>query len=153
MQQSFRTHRCAKKSCRTYGWVMTSNARVISMWLCGHDSSICSIRTSHSEHMDVGWLRLVGSLKSLVSFAEYCLFYRALLQKRPVILRSLLGLHFRIRKSHFAHIDESCHAYERVMSNIQMSLAANLNECASFYGVATISRLLNITSLFCKRTL
>jgi len=37
-----------------------------------------------------GWLRLVGSLKLLVSFAEYSLFYRALLQKRPVILRSLL---------------------------------------------------------------
>ena len=36
------------------------------------------------------WLRLVGSLKLQVSFAEYSLFYRALLQKRPVILRSLL---------------------------------------------------------------
>ena len=35
-------------------------------------------------------LRLVGSLKIQVSFAEYSLFYRALLQKRPVILRSLL---------------------------------------------------------------
>jgi len=38
----------------------------------------------------MGWLRLVGSLKLYVSFAEYCLFYRALLQKRPIILRSLL---------------------------------------------------------------
>jgi len=38
---------------------------------------------------DMGWLRLVGSLKSQVSFAEYFLFYRALLQKRPIILRSL----------------------------------------------------------------
>ena len=37
-----------------------------------------------------GWLRLVGSLKLQVSFAEYRLFYRALLQKRPVILTSLL---------------------------------------------------------------
>ena len=36
------------------------------------------------------WLRLVGSLKLQVSFAEYYLFYRALLQKKPVILRSLL---------------------------------------------------------------
>jgi len=35
-------------------------------------------------------LRIVGSLKSYVSFAEYRLFYRALLQKRPMILRSLL---------------------------------------------------------------
>jgi len=38
----------------------------------------------------MGWLRLVGSLKLYVSFAEYSLFYRALLQKRPIILRSLL---------------------------------------------------------------
>ena len=36
------------------------------------------------------WLRLVCSLKLYLSFAEYCLFYRALLQKRPTILRSLL---------------------------------------------------------------
>jgi len=40
--------------------------------------------------MDRGWLRLVGSLKLQVSFAEYSLFYRALLQKRPIILKSLL---------------------------------------------------------------
>ena len=38
----------------------------------------------------MGWLQLVGSFKSQVSFAEYCLFYRALLQQRPKILRSLL---------------------------------------------------------------
>jgi len=31
-----------------------------------------------------------GSLKSHVSLAEYPLFYRALFQKRPIILRSLL---------------------------------------------------------------
>ena len=29
----------------------------------------------------MGWLRLVNSLKLKVSFAEYCLFHRALLQK------------------------------------------------------------------------
>jgi len=42
------------------------------------------------QHLDMGWLRLVGSLKLQVSFAEYSLFYRALLQKRPIILRDLL---------------------------------------------------------------
>jgi len=58
-------------------------------------------RTPHSNasannrilfiHMSgMGWLRLVGSLESQVSFAEYRLFYRALLQKRPITLRSLL---------------------------------------------------------------
>jgi len=38
----------------------------------------------------MGWLQRVGSFKLWVSFAEYRLFYRALLQKRPMILRSLL---------------------------------------------------------------
>ena len=38
----------------------------------------------------MGWLWLVSSLKSQVSFAEYHLFYRALLQKRPKTSRSLL---------------------------------------------------------------
>ena len=38
----------------------------------------------------MGWLRLVGSFKLWVSFAEYRLFYRVFLQKRPMILRSLL---------------------------------------------------------------
>jgi len=36
------------------------------------------------------WLQLVSSLKLYVSFAEYRLFYRALLQKRRIILRSPL---------------------------------------------------------------
>jgi len=38
----------------------------------------------------MGWLPLVGSFKLYVSFAEYRLYYRAPLQKKPVILRSLL---------------------------------------------------------------
>ena len=38
----------------------------------------------------MGLLRSVGSLTLYVSFAEYSLFYRDLLQKRPIILRSLL---------------------------------------------------------------
>jgi len=39
------------------------------------------------RHM--GWLRLVGSLKLQVSFAEYSLFYRALLIKRSIVIGSL----------------------------------------------------------------
>jgi len=38
----------------------------------------------------MGWLRLVGSLKVEVSFSEYSLLNRALLQKRPIIVWSLL---------------------------------------------------------------
>jgi len=38
----------------------------------------------------MGWLRSVGSINLQVSFAEYRLFYRALLQKRTIILSILL---------------------------------------------------------------
>jgi len=33
----------------------------------------------------MGWLQEVGSSKSQVSVAEYSLFYRALVQKRPIL--------------------------------------------------------------------
>jgi len=38
----------------------------------------------------MGWLRSVGSIKLYVTFAVYRLFYRALLQKRPINLSTLL---------------------------------------------------------------
>ena len=43
-----------------------------------------------SQRLTMGWLQWVGSFKFLVSFAEYRLLYRTLLQKRPIIWRSLL---------------------------------------------------------------
>ena len=45
--------------------------------------SITRCNTSNTDAM--GWLRLVGSLKLYVSFAEYRVFYRALLQNKPII--------------------------------------------------------------------
>jgi len=53
-------------------------------------SYTCMYHRAPFIYMYMGWLRFVGSLKFEVSFAEYRLFYRALLQKRPIILRSLL---------------------------------------------------------------
>ena len=49
-------------------------------------------RSTRSSYVGfvMGWPRVVGMLKLWVSFAEYSLFYRALLQKKLVILRSLL---------------------------------------------------------------
>jgi len=41
-------------------------------------------------YVTIGWLRLVGSIQIYVSFAEYSLFYRAPLQKKPIILSMLL---------------------------------------------------------------
>jgi len=49
-------------------------------------------RRLEDDRPTMRWLRLVGSLKLQVSFAEYRLFYiyRSLLQKRLIIWRSLL---------------------------------------------------------------
>jgi len=60
----------------------------VSLWIsCIHmDITCCNPR----RPIDMGRLRSVGSLKLQVSFAEYHLFYRALLQKRPIVLQSLL---------------------------------------------------------------
>ena len=56
----------------------------------------------HNIHSDIrmGWLWLVGSLKIQVSFAEYNLFYRALLQNRPIFLGSLLIVAASQNKTH-----------------------------------------------------
>ena len=63
-----------------YNTIEKVNATTCHFFL--HRLSICLPYT--------GWLWLVGSLKIQVSFAEYRFFYRAFLQKRPIILRSLL---------------------------------------------------------------
>ena len=76
---------------RSFGWTYTQHtenqqhkSRGIAQGKC------CNKKTGPGAKLDMGWLQRVGSLKLQVSSAEYCLFYRALLQKRPVILRSLL---------------------------------------------------------------
>ena len=62
-------------------WKIFLNVCVNWFWKAG---------TYWKPHSTMGWLRLVDSLKVKVSFAEYSLFYRALSQKRPIIVRSLL---------------------------------------------------------------
>jgi len=60
-------------------------------YYCVPMTHVCCVSHNSCIRYDtMGWLRLVGSLKLWISFAEYSLFYRALLQKRPIILRSLL---------------------------------------------------------------
>ena len=53
-------------------------------------SYLTSFKPFLTQKWHMGWLRVVGSLNSKVLFAEYSLFYRALLRKRLVIVRSLL---------------------------------------------------------------
>jgi len=59
------------------------------LYMCIYEYVHIRLHTVRTPY-DMGWLRLVGSLKLYVSFAEYHLFYRAFLRKRPIILRSLL---------------------------------------------------------------
>jgi len=75
---------------------MCDNSVTITRGICDNSVTITreeSLGRDARETRDIsqvqvslmGWLRSVGSIKLYVSFAEYCLFYRALLQKRPII--------------------------------------------------------------------
>jgi len=77
-------------------WHVTQVAIWVTRGTCGksyiwmrHVTQLSRIDMRYSSR-PVGWLRLTGSLKLQVCFAGYSLFYRALLQKRPMISRSLL---------------------------------------------------------------
>jgi len=54
----------------------------VCVCVCARESECVCAR---ARQEDMGWLRLVSSLKIQVSFAEYRLFYRALFKKRPII--------------------------------------------------------------------
>jgi len=64
-----------------------TNTRYIH--ICTH--TVPPIYTLYAHtHMHMGWLRLVGSLKLYVTFAKEPYKRDDILQKRPIILRSLL---------------------------------------------------------------
>jgi len=101
-------------SCHTYAglWELVTHVGVMS-----HTNESCHIYLTQMSRVTykciMGWLRLVGSLKLCVSFAEYSFFYRALLQKRPMILRSLLILAtpyvtWMFALENFSQMYESC---------------------------------------------
>jgi len=81
-------------------------------------------------------------LKIYVSFAAYHLLYRALLQKKPIILRSLL---IAATPYHTCVTTSTLHKHR---FKLRYSCT-----CKYEYGVASISRLLKIIGLFCKRAL
>jgi len=78
-------------------------------------------------------------------FRHSRLFYRSLLRKRPIILRSLLlvatpyllmrppQLTSHIWMCHVTHMNESHHTWEWVMSQIWMSHATHMNESCHTY--------------------
>jgi len=84
----------------------------------------------HTNKHTMGWLRLVGSLKLQVSFAKEPYQRDYILQKKPMILRSLLIV---ATPYIFLHVCERHTPHQQ-----------------THYGVATISMLLEITGLFWK---
>jgi len=76
--------------------VLSLNSRVIGRTLDMHTAYVrvcmggvpdCVVPCLNAA---IGWLRLVGSLKKQVSFAKEPYQRNDILQKRPIILRSLL---------------------------------------------------------------
>jgi len=59
----------------------------VAFFLMGTGSEALCMYT----YVSMGWLRLVGLIQLQVTFAEYRLVYRALLQKRPINLSILLA--------------------------------------------------------------
>ena len=111
---------------------------------------------AHSEHygrhpllmywsliLYMGRLRLVGSLKLNVSFAKYSLFYRALLQTRPVTLRSLLIVATPYTFPVLVSFDSSVSLSTRFLCR---SLVVQLG---LFEHVSCVSLFSYISSLFC----
>ena len=92
-------------------------------------------QTWRSHVTRMGWLRLVGSLKLYVSFAKEPCKRDDILQKRLVILRSILIVATPYEKvvsgiwmSHVTHMNESCHTYEWVMSYTWRNYIRDLKE-------------------------
>jgi len=81
-----------------------------------------------TTYIYMGWLRPVDSLKSQVSLAEYSLFYRALLQKRPMVLRSLL-IEDTPYPTYMYISTLSCASSERCFT----SARRDINGCAFFF--------------------
>ena len=86
--------------CSVVQYVLQCGAVCVAVWCSVHQqASLHRTKDTHGstyhvwQHMlfmDMGWRRSVGSIKLQVTFAEYRLLVRALLQKRPIILSILL---------------------------------------------------------------
>jgi len=105
------------------GWYNTNSRQKVLPKICIY---ICCI-----QNMYMGWLRWVGSLKLKDSFAEYRLFYRALSQKRLIILKEVL-----------------IYIFAKFKTSITLEHVGEIVIWICAYGVATISGFLKIIGLF-----
>ena len=82
---------CKCKHTKHTCWIHISSVYETSIYKASDLSYCCQNKYIWGiSHIDMGWLRLVGSLISYVSFAKEPYERDDILQKRPIILRSLL---------------------------------------------------------------
>ena len=75
------------------------------------------------RHAAVSIHHIVGSLKIYVFFAESSLFYRALLQTRPIVLRSLLIVATKsCRNIHAYAVEMKTRSMSRIYSSVNMQV-------------------------------
>ena len=79
---------------RVCTWMNTYSERsILVLWTGPRWNHFCWFQNFQKQYgsyrAGMGWRRVVGSLRLQVSFAEYRLFDRAILQRRPVLVRSL----------------------------------------------------------------
>jgi len=115
------------------------------IWI-SHVTLAASENSWYQFCFDMGWLWWAGAWKLQVSFADSSLFDCALLQKRPIILRSLLIVATPyLHRSHVmcewvvSCVNGSCH-----LSSVRSFVIPGLHWC----GVATMSRRFKIIGLF-----
>jgi len=92
---------------------------------------------------DMEWLRLLGSLEYEVSFAEYSLFYRALLKIEARILKEPTN------RSHAVCLDAMVCSHQCCVWDSLIWLCQQ-RAFASAFGVASVSRIDEIIVTFTK---
>jgi len=96
----------------------------------------------------MGWLRLVDSIKLEVSFAGYHLFYRALLQKRPIILRRLLivATPYTFHVNHISKYGHIRHLLQCVAAYLSCAVEVY---CSALHCVAVCCSALQCVAVLC----
>ena len=96
--------------------------------------------------LDMGWLQLVGSFELYVSFAQEPYKRDYILQKWPIILRSLLIVATPHQVSLTLGASPQFHQHNESSKCHELLLSCEYKDFN--HGVATISRLLKFTGLF-----
>jgi len=124
-------------SCHMYEWVMSH------VWMCH-----VTYTPTHDSCDIYGWVVSHTWISHVTHMNESCLTYEWVMS--------------HIWLSHVKHMNQSCHTYECIMSHVvklrlrvtwHIQMSHVIYVAYMDYGVATMSRLLKIVGLFCKKAL